>query len=93
MWKTHSLCKRGEKGCSTSDITSTSLSISSNLSSFDWYFIGLPYEECKQVFGDVLPIIGFEVDLNLMRVLMSDESKLQLIIAVQDFALMAQGIC
>ena len=41
----------------------------------------------KQVFGDVLPIIGFEVDPNLMRVRMSDESKLQLITAVRDFAL------
>ena len=47
-----------------------------------WDFIGLPHEECKQVFGDVLPIIGFEVDLNLMRVRMSDESRLQLITAV-----------
>ena len=52
-----------------------------------WDFIGLPHEECKQVFGDVLPIIGFEVDLNLMRVHMSEESKLQLITAVQEFPL------
>ena len=47
-----------------------------------WDFIGLPHEERKQVFGDVLPIIGFEVDSNFMRVHMSDESKLQLITAV-----------
>ena len=52
-----------------------------------WDFIGLPHEEKKQVFGDKLPIIGFEVNPNLMRVCTSDESKLQLIIAVQDFAL------
>ena len=52
-----------------------------------WDFIGLPHEEHKQVFGDVLPIIGFEADPNLMRVCMSDESKLQLITAVRDFAL------
>ena len=47
-----------------------------------WDFIGLPHEEKKQVFGDELPIIGFEVNPNLMRVCMSDESKLQLITAV-----------
>ena len=47
-----------------------------------WNFIGLPHEEHKQVFGDKLPIIGFEVDPNLMRVCMSEESKLQLITAV-----------
>ena len=52
-----------------------------------WDFIGLPHEEHKQVFGDVLPIIGFQVDPNLMRVHMSGESKLQLITALQDFAL------
>ena len=52
-----------------------------------WDFIGFPHEEKKQVFGAELPIIGFEVNPNLMRVCMSDESKLQLITAVQDFAL------
>ena len=52
-----------------------------------WDFISLPCEEHKQVFGDVLPIIGFQVDPNLMRVRMSEESKLQLITAVRDFAL------
>ena len=52
-----------------------------------WDFIGLPYEERKQVFGDELAIIGFEMDPNLMTVRMSEESKLQLIMAVQDFAL------
>ena len=52
-----------------------------------WDFIGLPHEERKQVFGAELPIIGFEVNPNLMRVRMSDESRLQLITAVRDFAL------
>ena len=36
-----------------------------------WDFIGLPHEQCKQVFGDVLLIIGFEINSNLMRVHMS----------------------
>ena len=52
-----------------------------------WDFIGLPHEGRKQVFGGELPIIGFEVDPNLMRVCMSEESKLQLLMAIQDFAL------
>ena len=52
-----------------------------------WDFIGLPHEERKQVFGAELPIIGFEVNPNLMRVRMSDESRLQLITAVRGFAL------
>ena len=33
-----------------------------------WDFIGLLHEECKQVYGPELPIIGFDVDPNLMRV-------------------------
>ena len=52
-----------------------------------WNFIGLPHEERKQVFGNELPIIGFEVNPNLMMVCMSDKSKIQLITAVQDFTL------
>ena len=52
-----------------------------------WDFIGLPHEERKQVFGAELPIIGFEVNPNLMRVRMSEESRLQLITAVRDSAL------
>ena len=44
-----------------------------------WDFIGLPHEECKQVFVVELPIIGFLVNPNLMRVCMSDESRLQLV--------------
>ena len=52
-----------------------------------WNFIGLPHDEKKQVFGDELPIIGFKVNPNLMRVCMSDKSKFQLIIAIWDFAL------
>ena len=37
-----------------------------------WDFIGLPHTECKQGFGAELPIIEFEVTLNLMRVRMSE---------------------
>ncbi|KIJ66316.1 hypothetical protein HYDPIDRAFT_54410, partial [Hydnomerulius pinastri MD-312] len=51
-----------------------------------WDFIKLPHEERKQVFGTELPIIGFHVEPNLMRVQMSDESRLQLISTLRDFA-------
>lgn len=51
-----------------------------------WDFIGLPQEKWKQVFGPELPIIGFDVDLNLMHICMSEESKLQLVAALCKFA-------
>lgn len=47
-----------------------------------WDFIGLPHEERKQIFGSELPIIGFNVEPNLMQVRMADEAKLQLIVAL-----------
>jgi len=51
-----------------------------------WDTIGLPHEERKQVFGLELPIIGFDVDPNLMHTRMSDNSQMQLIQALQNFA-------
>jgi len=33
-----------------------------------WEYIRLPHEEKEQVFGEELPIIGFDVDPNLMHV-------------------------
>ncbi|KAF8547081.1 hypothetical protein OG21DRAFT_1490536 [Imleria badia] len=50
-----------------------------------WDSIGLPHNECKQVFSSELPIIGFVVDPNLMHMHMSKESKHQLITALSDF--------
>ena len=47
-----------------------------------WDFIGLPHDERKQIFGCELPIIGFDVEPNLMQVRMVDEAKLQLIAAL-----------
>ena len=57
-----------------------------------WDFIGLPHEERKQVFGDVLPIIGFEVDPKLMRVRMSEESTLQLTQPFKTLLCMARDV-
>jgi hypothetical protein len=51
-----------------------------------WDAIGLPHEEKKQVFGLELPIIGFDVDPNLMRARMSDDSRTRLIQELVDFA-------
>ncbi|KIK75918.1 hypothetical protein PAXRUDRAFT_71249, partial [Paxillus rubicundulus Ve08.2h10] len=50
-----------------------------------WDYIGLPHEERKQVYGSELPIIGFQVDPNLMRVSMSNDSRLQLISILREF--------
>lgn len=50
-----------------------------------WDYLGVPHEERKQVFGRELPVIGFSVDPNLMRVRMSDESRIQLISLLREF--------
>ncbi|KAG2148201.1 uncharacterized protein EDB93DRAFT_1085024 [Suillus bovinus] len=51
-----------------------------------WDAIGLPHEEKKQVLGLELPIIGFDVDPNLMRECMSPDSRTRLIQELSDFA-------
>ncbi|KIO01195.1 hypothetical protein M404DRAFT_59401, partial [Pisolithus tinctorius Marx 270] len=51
-----------------------------------WDSLGIPHEEKKQVFGSVLPVIGFEVDPNLMRVQMTLESHEHLLDQVRSFA-------
>ncbi|KAI6007089.1 hypothetical protein EDD15DRAFT_2383953 [Pisolithus albus] len=50
-----------------------------------WDYLGIPHEERKQVFARELPVIGFSVDPNLMRVRMSDESRFQLISSLREF--------
>ncbi|KIK87750.1 hypothetical protein PAXRUDRAFT_92671, partial [Paxillus rubicundulus Ve08.2h10] len=60
-----------------------------------WDHLGILHEERKQVFvtffGSPLPIIGFEVDPNLMKVQMSDTSRVKLIEDIQEFA--QHGTC
>ncbi|KAG6328278.1 hypothetical protein ID866_10812 [Astraeus odoratus] len=51
-----------------------------------WDELGIPHEEHKQIYGPILPIIGFEVDPNLMQVQMSDESYEHLITFISEFA-------
>ncbi|KIK80854.1 hypothetical protein PAXRUDRAFT_157513 [Paxillus rubicundulus Ve08.2h10] len=56
-----------------------------------WDFIHLLHEERKQIFGAELPIIGFEVDPNLMWIRMSDDSRLQLISMLREIG--QHGTC
>lgn len=44
-----------------------------------WDELGIPHEERKQLFRSPLPIIGFDVDPNLMRISLKDNSKLALV--------------
>ena len=48
--------------------------------------IGIPHEERKQVFGSPLPIIGFDVDPNLMTITMPPSARDELVSAIRIFA-------
>jgi hypothetical protein len=50
-----------------------------------WDELGIPHKEKKQVFGPVLKIIGFEVDVNRMTYTMPQSSKTDLIAALRHF--------
>ena len=56
-----------------------------------WDKINLPHEKGKQEYRPVLCIIGFMVDLKLMRVCMDEEDWTRLIQRVTDFAATAPG--
>ncbi|KAH7918235.1 hypothetical protein BV22DRAFT_1186828 [Leucogyrophana mollusca] len=51
-----------------------------------WDSLGISHHEAKQVFGYKLPIIGFEVNPNVMLVQISDESRKRLIERLMGFA-------
>lgn len=51
-----------------------------------WDELGLPHEEKKQIYGPVVPFIGFDVDPNAMTVSISDERRHDLLNKVLDFA-------
>ncbi|KAF8901689.1 hypothetical protein CPB84DRAFT_1846686 [Gymnopilus junonius] len=50
-----------------------------------WDELGIPHEEKKQIFGSVITIIGFEVDVNKMTFTMSSSSKADLLQAIDTF--------
>jgi hypothetical protein len=52
-----------------------------------WDRLGVPHEERKQIFSGELPIIGFDVDPNLLRVWMSNKPCLDHISTIQVFAI------
>jgi hypothetical protein len=51
-----------------------------------WDELGIPHEERKQIFGSPLPVIGFDVDPNLMKISLKADSKLGLVKELKDFA-------
>ncbi|KAG2350554.1 DNA/RNA polymerase [Suillus weaverae] len=51
-----------------------------------WDELGIPHEEQKQIFGSPLPIIGFNVDPNLMKISLKEESKRGLVHELHMFA-------
>jgi hypothetical protein len=56
-----------------------------------WDEISLPHEKPKQEYAPVLRVIGFLVDLNLMRVSMDEEDRTKLIQHISDFTATAPG--
>jgi hypothetical protein len=51
-----------------------------------WDELGIPHEERKQVYGSPLPVIGFDVDPNLMRISLKEESRRALVQELRVFA-------
>ncbi|KAG2359791.1 hypothetical protein BDR07DRAFT_1291397 [Suillus spraguei] len=51
-----------------------------------WDVLGIPHEEWKQVFGSPLPVIGFDIDAQLMRITLREQSKVDLVSELQIFA-------
>ena len=51
-----------------------------------WDKLGLLHEEKKQIYGPIIPFIGFNVDSNSMTVSISDEHCHDLLNKVQDFS-------
>lgn len=51
-----------------------------------WDELGILHEERKQVFGSPLPVIGFDVDPNVMKISLKEDSKRGLVQELQEFA-------
>jgi hypothetical protein len=50
-----------------------------------WDELGIQHKEKKQLFGEVLVIIGFQLDINTMTLTLPDEAKTDLLAAVAEF--------
>ena len=51
-----------------------------------WDELGLPHEEKKQIYGPIIPFIGFDIDPNAMTVSITNERRHDLLDKVTDFA-------
>jgi hypothetical protein len=51
-----------------------------------WDELEIPHEEHKQVYGSPLPVIGFEVDPNFIKITLKEESKIALVAEIREFA-------
>jgi hypothetical protein len=51
-----------------------------------WDELGIPHEKWKQVFGSPLPIIEFEIDQNLMKISLKEDSRRGLVQELWTFA-------
>jgi hypothetical protein len=51
-----------------------------------WDQIGLPHEDRKQIYGPVVPFIGFDVDPNRMSISINNERRQALIQQITEFA-------
>ncbi|KAK0213794.1 hypothetical protein IW262DRAFT_1232008, partial [Armillaria fumosa] len=47
--------------------------------------LGVPHEKRKQLWGDILVVIGFLIDVNKMTVTLPPESKAELVAAIREF--------
>ena len=51
-----------------------------------WYKLSIPHGKKKQVYGPVIPYVGFDVDPNTMTISLSDDCQAKLIAKVLDFS-------
>ncbi len=50
-----------------------------------WDELGIPHEQRKQIHGPLIPIIGFDVDVEGMKVTMPEKAKSELVDAIIEF--------
>ena len=55
-----------------------------------WDELGIPHEERKQIYGPIIPFIGFDVDPNAMTFSISDEHHTKLINKICGFAILGK---
>jgi len=51
-----------------------------------WDELSIPHAEKKQIYGPIVPFVGFEVDLNVMTISISDKRRTDLVEKILAFA-------